>query len=761
MSEQELQELQADTAESTVETPVAETPTEPVETTAEPTVEAAETEPATEEPVTEKTEEGESTTEEPVAEAAEEEKPLSAKDARKLEREKAREARKLARAQEREEQERQRLAAIATAKAKREEEKRRRKKSSPLYEKLIRLFSHKTTQIVFVIAVMLLSAFAMFMLDDYNYVRIQYFPWLENNFFGELFQMMNIKRDLVQGGWLIFLTLFSVILILIAIGALRKKLVDKAVQKNGANFKSLRGAKAFYNFWFYFATVLVMAAIAFVLYMLGVYNPLWMPNVDGQLPPPIGEVCLNLLYIILLCAICILLIVVALFVLSLVLHVVFSLFGWFAAMVNQFRRNMDEEVPVELADTSALAGAGGGGGGGSGDVNGTVDIEEPVNIEIDEPIKIQEEPAPPQVLGKEIVPSIVRLDEQYQERETVQNNADMSLEEFVLQFQAYAISRKIYYELPMLRSFLAGLSAARLIILEGLSGTGKSMLPRMFCEFTHSKSFFAPVQATWRDKSDMLGYFSEFTKSFKSTDFLKNLYEASYTDRVNLMVLDEMNISRIEYYFADFLSILEYPPEDWKVRVFEPVLGQELPEKLDDGYVSIPENTWFIGTANTDDSTFTITDKVYDRAIVLDFAEKFSPITSNYTNEPIHIDYETLKAMFVAAQNDSTKRLSKTDEEKFAKICDFVAESFDLRFGNRIMVQINNFVPVYVALGGSKEEALDFMFARKVLRKLNGAFEDDVKDKLIALLKLLGATYGKGTFKQTEKAIAKILKRLV
>ena len=671
------------------------------------------------------------------------------------------EARRLARKQEREEQERQRLAAIAEARAKREEEKKRRKKSSPLYEKLIRLFSYKATQVVFVVLVMLLAAFAMFLLDDYNYIRSQYFPWLENNFFGELFVSLNIKRDLVQGGWLIFLTMFAIILVFIIVGSFRKKVVDNAVEKHQKNFKSLMGAKSFYNFWFYFFTILAIAAAGFVVYMLGVYEPLYMPNVDGVMPPDVLTVVLNLLYIILLCAIFILLIPIALFLLSLVLHLAFSICGWFAAMVNQFRRTVDEDIPVEVADDYAAFGGAGGGGGGGGDVTGSVDIEEPVNIEVDQPIKIQEEPAPPAKLGKEIFPSLVRLDEQYTEREKVKDNAEMSLEEFVLQFQAYAISRKIYYELPMLRSFLAGLSAARLIILEGLSGTGKSMLPRMFCEFTHSKSFFSPVQATWRDKSDMLGYFSEFTKSFKSTDFLKNLYEASYTDRVNLMVLDEMNISRIEYYFADFLSILEYPPEDWKVRVFEPILGQELPNNLPDGYVSIPENTWFIGTANTDDSTFTITDKVYDRAIVLDFAEKFSPISSNYTNDPIHIDYATLKKMFVAAQNDSSKGLNKTDEEKFNKVCDYVAEAFDLRFGNRIMVQINNFVPVYVALGGSKEEALDFMFARKVLRKLNGAFEDDVKDKLIALLKLLNATYGKGTFKQTEKTINKILKRLV
>ena len=88
-------------------------------------------------------------------------------------------------------------------------------------------------------------------------------------------------------------------------------------------------------------------------------------------------------------------------------------------------------------------------------------------------------------------------------------------------------------------------------------------------------------------------------------------------------------------------------------------------------------------------------------------------------------------------------------------------DAFDIRFGNRIMVQIEGFVPVYVALGGTKEAALDYVFATKVLRKLQGVYEDYVKDELAALLKLLHETYGKGTFKYSERLIAKILKRLV
>ncbi len=644
--------------------------------------------------------------------------------------------------------------------AAKEEKPPKKSKRFPLYQKLFRLFTSKPARVIYVIVVFALTAFSMFLLDGYNSFRDEHMPWLKDNFFSDWLLSMNVDRlGFNVDAWAIFLTFAAVVSIFVIAGAIRKKTVYSAAKKNAIDKADERKRIARYTFFFYLVVVLLIAAGIFMAYMMGAYSQgkafEQKPNGDWVEYDhiPLSVTLPNLVYTLLLCAAFILVIPVVLVLISFLLHAIIAIVAWFVALVKQFSADGEgtageEKKPEELHANATGAGAGAVGGGSLG-------------VKIEDTVMVKDEPVPPAVLGKEIFPSLVRIDEAYPERETVSDNAEMSLEEFCLQFQAFAIKRKIYYELPMLRSFLAGMSAARLLILEGLSGTGKSMLPRMFCEFTGSKSFFAPVQATWRDKSDMLGYFSEFTKSFKSTDFLKNLYESSYTDRVNLMVLDEMNISRIEYYFADFLSILEYPPEDWKVRVFEPVLGQELPEKLDDGYVTIPENTWFIGTANTDDSTFTITDKVYDRAIVLDFAEKFSPITSNYTSDPIHIDEATLKGMFKAAQADSTKCLNKTDEEKFGKVCDFVAESFDLRFGNRIMVQINNFVPVYVALGGTKEEALDFMFARKILRKLNGAFEDYVKDKLIALLKLLNATYGKGAFKETEKSINKILKRLV
>ena len=152
---------------------------------------------------------------------------------------------------------------------------------------------------------------------------------------------------------------------------------------------------------------------------------------------------------------------------------------------------------------------------------------------------------------------------------------------------------------------------------------------------------------------------------------------------------------------------------------------------------------WFVGTINNDDSTFAVADKVYDRAIIIDFAEKVLPIESDYCSDDINLSAEGLTRLFEEAQRDSSKCLTSQEIEKFYKLCDFMSEKLDVRFGNRIMVQIENFVPVYVALGGSKEEALDFMFARKVLRKADGLFGDYVKEELVNLTKLMHSLYGK------------------
>ena len=187
---------------------------------------------------------------------------------------------------------------------------------------------------------------------------------------------------------------------------------------------------------------------------------------------------------------------------------------------------------------------------------------------------------------------------------------------------------------------------------------------------------------------------------------------------------------------------------------------EKSPKNVKNGAALIPINTWFIGTANKDDSTFTITDKVYDRAVVLDFKDRNFPFETDVDPEPLTITPGQLMKLFQEAIKTEEFRLTQEELEKFAGLAEFVYDTFEIRFGNRIMNQISAFVPAYVGLGGTKEEALDIMFARKVLHKLEGRFEDYIKDGLIRFQKKLDQVYGKGIFEETEELIKQMLKKL-
>ena len=120
------------------------------------------------------------------------------------------------------------------------------------------------------------------------------------------------------------------------------------------------------------------------------------------------------------------------------------------------------------------------------------------------------------------------------------------------------------------------------------------------------------VQPSFRDRTEVLGYFNEFSKRFNETEFLRAVYEAGLRQDPSMIVLDEMNLARVEYYFAEILSVLEMPSHDEWVLDLVPTQWAADPRGLHDGKLTIPDSLWFIGTANNDDSTFTITDKVYD-----------------------------------------------------------------------------------------------------------------------------------------------------
>jgi hypothetical protein len=335
---------------------------------------------------------------------------------------------------------------------------------------------------------------------------------------------------------------------------------------------------------------------------------------------------------------------------------------------------------------------------------------------------------------------------------------ELDLKQLVTRFVNFSASQlHLYYSEKIVRVFFAGMATSKTMILEGISGTGKTSLPYAMGKFFNNDANIISVQPSWRDRAEMLGYLNEFTKKFNETEFLKALYEVSYRNDVNFIVLDEMNLARVEYYFADFLSLLEMPnPNEWLVELVPDQIPGD-PNNLIEGKILVPQNVWFVGTANKDDSTFTITDKVYDRAASIEINNKANVINAPYTTG-IKMTYEYIDRLF--KQATESYKISEKMLDNLRKLDEYIIEKFQIAFGNRIMKQINSFIPVYVACGGDELEGLDFMVARKVIRKFESLNLPFLQNELQELLVVFDKLFGKNSFVESKKMVENFLKQI-
>ena len=339
-----------------------------------------------------------------------------------------------------------------------------------------------------------------------------------------------------------------------------------------------------------------------------------------------------------------------------------------------------------------------------------------------------------------------QIDEEFEGYQAPVYERERSLNRICEDFRNYAAGELgLYYSIDDIRRFVAGLGVTRLVILQGMSGTGKTSLAYAFGSFIKNDSVVVPVQPMWKERSDIIGYFNEFTKKFNETTLLRKMYEAGYKREMYVTVLDEMNISRIEYYFAEFLSLLELPDEEKRYLDVVSDVWSSDPKCLVGGKIKLPPNMWFVGTANNDDSTFAISDKVYDRAMVLNLEKKCEPFTAPAASA-VKISYDRFCELVDEAQ--STHSLSEKQEENIRRFDAYLVEKFRISFGNRIMKQIREYVPVYMACGGSEVGALDDIFSKKVLRKLEAQSPVYVRNEAPALMKLLDDLFGQGSMQE-------------
>lgn len=324
-----------------------------------------------------------------------------------------------------------------------------------------------------------------------------------------------------------------------------------------------------------------------------------------------------------------------------------------------------------------------------------------------------------------------------------------SLPELVQFVVNYARDSRLHlsYTPEDIAAFIAGLGATRLTILQGMSGTGKTSLPKIFSEAIFGKCEIVEVESSWRDKNELIGYYNEFSRTYTPKKFTQALYRAKLNpEQITFIVLDEMNLSRIEYYFSDFLSLMENEEDKREIKLlnvglYKTANGMLYPYKgLTDGHtIKIPNNVWFIGTANRDESTFEISDKVYDRAHTMNFNKRAPKVT--YYHDPISQRYLSREAFLGLIEE--AKRNIKFDIEtsSVAREVEALLAPYNITFGNRVANQIEVFVSIYTACFTPSDEiikqGLETILLSKVVSKLEYKSVDN-KEYLASEFKRLG-----------------------
>lgn len=302
----------------------------------------------------------------------------------------------------------------------------------------------------------------------------------------------------------------------------------------------------------------------------------------------------------------------------------------------------------------------------------------------------------------------------------------------------------------VITNYIVSLSTKPFVILTGISGTGKTKMAQLvadyICQKTGSKEQyeFLPVRPDWSDNSFLLGYYNSIMDKYEVTPLLKLLLKAQEEkEKPFFIILDEMNIAKVEHYFSDFLSCLESRRIDIKGNINqEPIIlhneteeisftndeGKEwlIPQKL-----KIPNNIYITGTVNIDETTYMFSPKVLDRANTIEFNEVYLVNNPKLDDEDfVFLDDIEVENLFLSAQPLGLTNYEKFQKEmisyhhKLSRINEILNE-YNMHFGYRVANEIATYM--IKAKENCKENdkhldcAFDFQIKQKVLPKFNGS----------------------------------------
>jgi 5-methylcytosine-specific restriction endonuclease McrBC GTP-binding regulatory subunit McrB len=350
--------------------------------------------------------------------------------------------------------------------------------------------------------------------------------------------------------------------------------------------------------------------------------------------------------------------------------------------------------------------------------------------------------------------------------------------------------KRFHFDQDLITAFYSALKTKGFVILSGLTGTGKTKLAQLFAELlcpncnpqdkqdmqiTQASSenqnqskcthLFLSVRPDWRDTKDLLGYYNPINKTYESTSLLKFILEAKKNCEDNkhnaspyFIILDEMNLSHVEYYFADFLSVLESGRDQkyWTketIKLHNIDKKESIDKKEDIGKneetilipkeIKLPPNLYIIGSVNIDETTYMFSPKVLDRAFTIEFRDvnfekyledlkKGNDISKDKLEKLRNALLEDFRnggkfCTAIADKDEVKSAINKLSEPIKVKLINLnqVLQPYDLHFGYRVLDEIALFIKYATnapkEVGElSVEQALDFAVLMKVLPKFHG-----------------------------------------
>jgi hypothetical protein len=317
--------------------------------------------------------------------------------------------------------------------------------------------------------------------------------------------------------------------------------------------------------------------------------------------------------------------------------------------------------------------------------------------------------------------------------------------EFLTRFRQYLNGKGLIFSERTVKAFHTSLKVqdiSALVILAGISGTGKSELPQAYADFIGAPLVMLPVQPRWDSPQDLQGFYNYIEKKYKPTDLMRYLYQHQHQSnlkgRIVIVLLDEMNLARVEYYFSDFLSKLETRRSK---KTYLDLEAGSLKLKDEQKQVLIPNEFLFVGTMNEDETTQSLSDKVLDRANILTFGRPpdLQLRGRKQTSPPIptYVSWDAFQDWTKEPSADLTEKV-----KYYVDAANNIMESLGRPFAHRVFQAFTKYVCNYPNADRDeviRNQAIADQFGQKLLPKLRGVMveEKNVKDALDDMERLI------------------------